>query len=214
MKDLVKRSFTSIPLIFIFYLSLLNQLMFFLLLIIISFFVLDEMFSLIKNIFIKDKSKILIFYLITIIYLLFFFTQLYLFVNFNYVNKLYFIFFLAICIATDIGGYIFGNLFKGKKLTKISPNKTYSGLIGSYFLSSLVFSFFYYQFKFSYSLLILTFFISSISQIGDLFISYLKRKAKVKNTGDLLPGHGGILDRIDGIIFGIPFGINLLFVFK
>ena len=74
--------------------------------------------------------------------------------------------------------------------------------------------FFYYQFKFSYSLLILTFLISSISQIGDLFISYLKRKAKVKNTGDLLPGHGGILDRIDGIIFGIPFGINLLFVFK
>ena len=214
MKDLVKRSFTSIPLIFIFYLSLLNQLMFFFLLIIISFFVLDEIFSLIKNIFIKDKSKILIFYLITIIYLLFFFTQLYLFVNFNYVNKLYFVFFLAICIATDIGGYIFGNLFKGKKLTKISPNKTYSGLIGSYFLSLLVFSFFYYQFKFSYSLLILTFFISSISQIGDLFISYLKRKAKVKNTGDLLPGHGGILDRIDGIIFGIPFGINLLFVFK
>tara|TARA_Y100000816_G_scaffold283308_1_gene260041 strand:- start:3110 stop:3754 length:645 start_codon:yes stop_codon:yes gene_type:complete len=214
MKDLVKRSFTSIPLIFIFYLSLLNQLIFFFLLIIISFFVLDEIFSLIKNIFIKDKSKILIFYLITIIYLLFFFTQLYLFVNFNYVNKLYFVFFLAICIATDIGGYIFGNLFKGKKLTKISPNKTYSGLIGSYFLSLLVFSFFYYQFKFSYSLLILTFFISSISQIGDLFISYLKRKAKVKNTGDLLPGHGGILDRIDGIIFGIPFGINLLFVFK
>ncbi len=214
MKDLVKRSFTSIPLIFIFYLSLLNQLMFFFLLIIISFFVLYEMFKLIKNIFIKDKSKILTFYLITIIYLLFFFTQLYLFVNFNYVNKLYFIFFLAICIATDIGGYIVGNLFKGKKLTKISPNKTYSGLIGSYFLSSLVFLFFYYQFKFSYSLLILTFLISSISQIGDLFISYLKRKAKVKNTGDLLPGHGGILDRIDGIIFGIPFGINLLFVFK
>jgi len=214
MKDLVKRSFTSIPLLFVLYLSLLNQLMFFFLLIIISFFVLNEMFSLIKNIFIKDKSKILTFYLITIIYLLFFFTQLYLFVNYNYVNKLYFIFFLAICIATDTGGYVFGNLFKGKKLTKISPNKTYSGLIGSYFLSSLVFSFFYYQFKFSYSLLILTLFISSISQIGDLFISYLKRKAKVKNTGDLLPGHGGILDRIDGIIFGIPFGINLLFVFK
>lgn len=214
MKELVKRSFTSIPLIFIFYLSLLNQLMFFFLLIIIFYFVLDEMFNLIKNIFIKDKSRILTFYLITVIYLLFFFTQLFLFVNFNYVNKLYFVFFFVICIATDIGGYIFGNLFKGKKLTKISPNKTYSGLIGSYFLSSLVFFFFYYQFKFSYSLLILTFLISSVSQIGDLFISYLKRKAKVKNTGDLLPGHGGILDRIDGIIFGIPFGINLLFVFK
>ncbi len=134
--------------------------------------------------------------------------------HFDYDNKLYFIFFLAICVATDIGGYLFGNLFKGKKLTKISPNKTYSGLIGSYVLSSLVFFYFYYQFKFHYSLLIFTFLISTVSQIGDLFFSYIKRKAKLKDTGNFLPGHGGILDRIDGMIFAIPFGINLLFIFK
>ena len=214
MTDLVQRSLTSIPLIFIIYLSLSNQFVLFLLLIAISFFVIVEMFNLTTKILNRNKSKILFLNLITIIYLTFFFTQLFIFVNFDYDNKLYFIFILTICVATDIGGYLFGNLFKGKKLTKISPNKTYSGLIGSYVLSSLVFIYFYYQFKFHYSLLIFTFLISTVSQIGDLFISYLKRKSKVKNTGNLLPGHGGILDRIDGMIFAIPFGINLLFIFK
>ncbi len=214
MKNLFQRSLTSIALIFIIYLSLSNQFVFFLLLIAISFFVIDEMFNLTKNILNQNKSGIFLLNLITIIYLTFFFTQLSLFVNFDNNNKLFFVFFLTICVATDIGGYIFGNLFKGKKLTKISPNKTYSGLIGSYVLSSLVFFYFYHQFKFSYSLLIFTYLISLVSQIGDLFISYLKRKAKVKNTGNLLPGHGGILDRIDGMIFAIPFGINLLFIFK
>ena len=214
MTDLVQRSLTSIPLIFIIYLSLSNQFVLFLLLIAISFFVIVEMFNLTTKILNRNKSKILFLNLITIIYLTFFFTQLFIFVNFDYDNKLYFVFILAICVATDIGGYLFGNLFKGKKLTKISPNKTYSGLIGSYVLSSLVFFYFYYQFEFHYSLLIFTFLISTVSQIGDLFISYLKRKSKVKNTGNLLPGHGGILDRIDGMIFAIPFGINLLFIFK
>ena len=214
MTELFKRSFTSIPLLLILYLSISYQLMLFFLLITISFLVLVEMFNLIKNIFNQKKHKIFLFNSITIFYLICFITQLYLFFNLNYNNKIYFIFFLAICIATDIGGYVFGNLFKGKKLIKISPNKTYSGLIGSYVLSSLVFLYFYYQLKFSYSFLIFAFLVSSISQIGDLFISYLKRKANVKNTGNLLPGHGGILDRIDGIIFAIPFGINFLFLFK
>ena len=214
MANFLKRGFTSLTLIFILYLSLSSQFFLIFLLIMISFFVLNEMFCLIKNIFNHNKGKILFLNLNVIIYLLFVLTQLYLFVNFDYSNKLFFVFFLTICIATDIGGYIFGNLFKGKKLTKISPNKTYSGLIGSYFFSLLVFFYFYYQFKFSYNLLIFTFLISSISQLGDLFISYLKRKAKVKDTGNLLPGHGGVLDRIDGMIFAVPFGINLLFLFK
>ena len=213
MTDLIQRSLTSIPLIFILYLSLSNQFVLLLLLLGISFFVIFEIFNLTKKISYQNKSKILFLNLITISYLIFFFTQLYLFINFDYDNKLFFVFILTICVATDIGGYIFGNLFKGKKLTKISPNKTYSGLVGSFILSSLVFFYFYYQYKFSYGLLIFTFLISSVSQIGDLFISYLKRKAKVKNTGNLLPGHGGILDRIDGMIFAIPFGINLLFIF-
>ena len=76
-----------------------------------------------------------------------------------------------------------------------------------------LFLFFYLKFNFSYSFIILTFLVCSISQIVDLFISYLKRKAKVKDTGSLLPGHGGILDRIDGIIFALPVGVNLLFLF-
>ncbi len=153
-------------------------------------------------------------YLILVFYLSICLPQLYFIITFDDNNKLIFVYLLLICIVTDLGGYIFGKFFKGKKLTKISPNKTYSGLIGSYILSSLVFFYFYYQFELSYVFLILAFLISSTSQIGDLFISYLKRKAKVKNTGNLLPGHGGILDRIDGIIFAVPLGINLLFIFR
>tara|TARA_A100001234_G_scaffold203117_1_gene197017 strand:- start:244 stop:651 length:408 start_codon:yes stop_codon:yes gene_type:complete len=123
------------------------------------------------------------------------------------------IFLLAICISTDIGGYFFGKLFKGKKLTKISPNKTYSGLIGSYFFSIIVFIFFYNFYEFNLNFLILTILLSTISQLGDLFFSYLKRSAKIKDTGNILPGHGGLLDRIDGIIFSIPIGINIYIFF-
>ena len=122
------------------------------------------------------------------------------------------IYLVLICILTDLGGYIFGKTFKGKKLTKISPNKTYSGMLGS-FLLPLVFAIFYtYTLSFTdYNVIILTtILVSLVSQCGDLFISYLKRKAKVKDTGNMLPGHGGILDRIDGILFAVPFGIILL----
>ena len=127
------------------------------------------------------------------------------------------IFLLLICILTDTGGFVFGKLIGGKKLTKISPNKTYSGMVGS-FLFSLIFGylFFYYQQKFlefNINVLILIVLVSFISQIGDLMISFFKRKAKIKDTGTILPGHGGILDRIDGIIFALPIGINLLFLF-
>ena len=119
-----------------------------------------------------------------------------------------------ICISTDIGGFIFGKLVGGKKLTQISPNKTYSGVFGSFFLS-ITFGYFYYIFYKTYLIfevnyLILIAIISLISQIGDLIISFLKRKAKIKDTGSILPGHGGILDRIDGILFALPFGIILI----
>ena len=122
------------------------------------------------------------------------------------------LFVIIICILTDIGGFIFGKIFKGKKLTKISPNKTYAGAFGSLFLT-LIFSIIY---SFSLSLtdlkviIFISILISLISQIGDLFISYLKRKAKLKDTGDILPGHGGILDRIDGILLAVPSGIILI----
>ena len=122
------------------------------------------------------------------------------------------IFIISICILSDIGGYIFGNFFKGKKLTKISPNKTYSGMIGSFTLSVIFFIFYSYSISFVdfKAIFLLTILISLICQIGDLFISFLKRKAKIKDTGNILPGHGGVLDRIDGILFALPSGIILI----
>ena len=127
-----------------------------------------------------------------------------------------FLFIILICIFTDIGGYIFGNVFKGPKLTKISPKKTYAGVIGS-FLFSLIAALSFMKIIGSNYLethYLNTFFgiliISLISQIGDLIISYFKRLAKIKDTGKIIPGHGGILDRIDGLIFAIP--ISYLFI--
>ena len=121
-----------------------------------------------------------------------------------------FLFVILICISTDIGGYIFGKTFKGPKLTKISPNKTYAGVVGSFICSLIIGIIFLNNFPVSlstntqlfYLLLILS--ISLISQIGDLIISYFKRLVKVKDTGNILPGHGGLLDRIDGLVFVIP----------
>ena len=115
-------------------------------------------------------------------------------------------FVLLVCISTDIGGYVFGKLFKGPKLTKISPNKTYSGMIGGYFLS-LIFLLIFMNWINSTTHVewfIITILISTISQIGDIIISYFKRLSKVKDTGKIIPGHGGLLDRIDGMIFAFP----------
>ena len=123
-----------------------------------------------------------------------------------------FLFIITICIFTDIGGYIFGKVFKGPKLTSISPKKTYAGVFGGFLMSliaGLVFiNYFFIEqkiFNEDLFLFVLILFISLISQLGDLTISYFKRKAKIKDTGKILPGHGGILDRIDGMIFVFPF---------
>ena len=128
--------------------------------------------------------------------------------------KIYLLYSILVAILSDIGGLICGKIFKGKKLTKISPNKTISGSIGSFIFSTLLIPFFYKDQidQTLVNLFLITIIISLISQLGDLFISLLKRKAKVKDTSDLLPGHGGVLDRIDGIIFAIPLGI-FLFIF-
>ena len=129
-------------------------------------------------------------------------------INLDGDNK-HFIFVLLICILTDIGGYIIGKLFKGPKISKISPNKTYSGMIGSLFFSILIIQNFSGLFlninTTSINLILLTIIISLVSQIGDFTISYFKRLSKIKNTGNLIPGHGGLLDRIDGMIFAFPF---------
>ena len=129
----------------------------------------------------------------------------------TYEGYTYFITIILICITSDIGGYVFGKILKGPKLTKISPNKTYAGVFGS-FLLSLIAGLIYINYfdkkeiidSDLVSIFLTILFISLISQIGDLVISYFKRKAKLKDTGKLLPGHGGLLDRIDGLIFVFP----------
>jgi len=129
-------------------------------------------------------------------------------------GPIFFIYLISICFFTDIGGYVFGKTIGGKKLTKISPNKTISGTIGSFIFSFipliLFFNLNYLDLELNLSNFTFTFFVSLISQLGDLLISFFKRKANVKDTGKILPGHGGALDRLDGIIFAIPFSYILL----
>jgi len=129
-------------------------------------------------------------------------------------GSVFFLYILSVCICSDIGGYIIGRTIAGRKLIKISPNKTISGSIGSFCFSILPLLLFYNfnPSKYSYSInnFLLCLEISLVCQLGDLFISYLKRKAKVKDTGKILPGHGGVLDRIDGIIFAISFAFIYL----
>ena len=116
-----------------------------------------------------------------------------------------------VCVATDIGGYLFGKIFKGPKLTKFSPNKTYAGMIGGYFLSIISINIFLQNPYFiggvelSKQIFVFVLLISTISQIGDIIISYFKRLSKIKDTGKIIPGHGGLLDRVDGMIFAFPF---------
>ena len=151
-----------------------------------------------------------------IIFLMFSFYSTYILyhINESYIN---FLFILAICVSTDIGGYTFGKLFKGPKLTNISPKKTYSGVIGGFaftILSTTLFfkiSLFYPEDTIIlFSTYFLAISISFVSQIGDIIISYFKRLNKIKNTGNLIPGHGGLLDRVDGMIFAFPFSYLIL----
>ena len=129
-------------------------------------------------------------------------------------SPILFLYLISICFCTDIGGYVFGKIIGGKKLSKISPNKTISGTIGSFLFSIIplmvVLNFNYIDLAFNSINIIFCLLVSLISQLGDLFISLIKRKAKIKDTGNLLPGHGGILDRVDGIIFAVPFSYFLL----
>jgi len=165
--------------------------------------------NILQNRFFRFFYKTLsLFYLSGLVYLI-------LAIEFEYSNlKIYLLYSLLIAILSDIGGLVCGKIFKGKKLTKISPNKTISGSIGSFIFSLLLIPFFYKNLidQNLLSIFLITLVISLTSQLGDLFISFLKRKAKVKNTSDLLPGHGGVLDRIDGIIFAIPLGIYLFII--
>ena len=124
---------------------------------------------------------------------------------------LIFLFIVLVCVSTDIGGYVFGKLFKGPKLTKISPKKTYAGVFGGYFLSIIFthllinYSELFKDQNFGGDEFVFVLIISTVSQVGDIIVSYFKRLSKIKDTGKLIPGHGGILDRIDGMLFAFPF---------
>ena len=161
----------------------------------------------------KLNIKFLIFNLIAFCYIFL------IFCNFSYeihktLGPVFFLYIISICFFTDIGGYLFGKILGGKKLSKISPNKTISGTVGSFMLSIvpliLILNFNYLSLEFNLKNLLFCLLISFISQLGDLFVSFIKRKAKIKDTGNLLPGHGGFLDRFDGIIFAVPFSYFLL----
>ena len=205
--NLSKRIFTSFILFAVLLICIfLNKHSFFILVIIasvISFFELNNLVNKIwkKNKLLKNSINIICF-----LYLFFFTYSAYELYNIK-LNLIIFI--ILVCIFSDIGGYIIGKSIGGKKLTKISPNKTISGSIGSFTFSLIPIIIFYLKYGFSKNtdlifLVIFCLFTSLTCQLGDLFISYFKRKAKVKNTGTILPGHGGLLDRIDGIIFVIP----------
>ena len=209
MNELTKRILTSILLIFLLIAMFVYNYIFIVILIIIGTIIWVEFNHLLTKIFKNNYLKTVVSFLV-LIYIFYFLWLTIISFQSNH-TKIILLYSTLICITSDIGGYCFGKTFKGKKLTKISPNKTISGVIGAIVCSLLLLIVFNFTIE-NINLikyLILTLAVSSASQLGDIFISYIKRKAKVKNTSDILPGHGGLLDRLDGIIFGIPVGLNL-----
>ena len=226
--NLIKRIFTSIILLFLLvFINFSHQYIFILSILLLGIVICIEA----NNIFSKlissqtvKKSpssktfnpKFFVLNFLTFFYIFF------VFCNLSYeIHKsegpIFFLYIISICFLTDIGGYVFGKLIGGKKLSKISPNKTISGTIGSFIFSIFPLIIFlnlgYLNLEFDLNNILLCLLVSLVSQLGDLFISFFKRKAKIKDTGKLLPGHGGVLDRVDGIIFAIPFTYFLLKLF-
>jgi len=206
-QEIIKRILSSIIIIGIAFFFIIKGSFFFIFFLSICFFIsIFEWYKMTKN-----KN----YFLLGLVFLILSFLSAFLLRNIFLKD---FILVILICISTDIGGFVFGKTFKGSKLIKISPNKTYSGMIGSFFLS-IISAFFYTNY---YDLIywtdnvlfITVILISSVSQIGDLTVSYFKRISKIKNTGKIIPGHGGLLDRIDGMIFAIPFAFIFLKVIK
>ena len=223
-QNLLKRIITSIILLsLLFFINFSHKYIFILSILTLGMFICIESNRLFSKLLITKKNKnrslnrfdgkFLILNITTFCYIFF------IFCNFAYEiyeteSPVFFIYVISICFFTDIGGYVFGKIIGGKKLSKISPNKTISGTIGSFILSIVpliwIFNFNYLELEFNLRNVLFCLLISLISQLGDLFISLLKRKAKIKDTGNLLPGHGGVLDRVDGIIFAVPFSYFLL----
>ena len=212
--ELFKRIISSLFLMILLFLSaLINDYIFLSILFIVIILSWIEWINIIEKIKLKKIYRI-IHIILFLIYLLLAFIVCF---NVFIIDKYFFLAILMICVFSDVGGYVFGKTFGGKKLTNISPNKTISGSIGSFILSYIGFFVIYLYFSDLLfvrlqieALVFIPFFISLICQSGDLFISYYKRRAKIKDTGNLIPGHGGLLDRIDGSIFALPIGFIII----
>ena len=205
--EFIKRILSSIVLLpLIFFIVIEGSFLFVIFLVICFFISVLEWINMSKKL--KYKNVGLIFLLIS-------FLSIYnLRLNYND-NYILFMYVIIICVSTDIGGYIFGKLFKGPKLTIYSPNKTIAGMLGGFVMSILamhVLIYIYEDQNFSIKLLAFVIFISVISQLGDITVSFFKRLAKIKDTGKIIPGHGGLLDRIDGMIFAFPFSNIFIFI--
>ena len=214
-KDLKKRIYTSILLLSLLLLAFINNYVMTYFLIVLGLFSIIEFTKIILIIFRKNKIKQFILNLAFIVYIFSFCAIFVIFSSFLNLKILFFVI-LTTCIASDIGGFVFGKVFKGPRLTKISPNKTISGSIGSVIFSIIfiLFSIYFLTKNFDPYILVVGFLTSFACQIGDLFFSFLKRKSFLKDTGNFLPGHGGILDRIDGILLGMPVGfLTLLMIY-
>ena len=198
--ELKKRILTSVILIPIVFIFVIKGSFYFSLLLITTLFI-----SFYEWYFLAKKKP---YFIPGLFFLIFSFYSTYQIRNINDNSYQFFLIILVICISTDIGGYVFGKTLKGPKLTPHSPNKTISGLIGSYIfaLCSIPFLIYFNQLKFNqlFSIIIFVILLSTISQLGDILISFFKRKSKLKDTGNIIPGHGGLLDRIDGMLFAFP----------
>jgi len=204
--NLKQRVFTSLILLtFVFLIFSFNIFLIYFLIIMGVLSILE--FIQIINIIFKNKFRRILINLFFIIYIFIFCILFFLLSNLEGLKLILFILLLS-CVASDIGGYILGKIFKGPKITKISPKKTYAGAVGSFLFTLIImylFSFYFIDLQI-YKIIFISFMTSLFCQLGDLFFSLLKRKAKLKDTGKILPGHGGVIDRLDGIFLGIPVG--------
>jgi len=199
MSNFKKRFVVSLIAFPLIYILLYQKVLFNLIILIIFLFCLYEWIKIFKK-------KNIIFFLGLLILLIFLISLIRIY-NFDYFN-LKFLWLILITWLTDIGGYIFGKLFGGAKLIKISPNKTWSGAIGSIILSQFAVLIFLLDVNYQFNIYIIfvQFFLSIVGQFGDILMSYIKRKNKKKDTSNFIPGHGGFLDRVDGLIWIIIFG--------
>ena len=212
-ENLKKRAFTSVLLLLLLFFSFINNYLLGYVLMVFAIFSVIE-FSGIMKIILKKKKILNFFVNLIFIFYIFYFSTAFLVLSSSVYLKILIFVILLTCVASDIGGFVFGKIFKGPKLSKISPKKTISGAIGSLILSSTFTTYLIYYLtkNFDPNIIIIGLVTSISCQAGDLFFSFLKRKSFLKDTGNFLPGHGGVLDRIDGILVGMPIGFLTLLI--